>query len=57
MQEVRLQQIQGELDLMKKAEVKTTRGPAFTQRIGDIVLFIPDKKSRKAGYTLSLQLC
>ena len=51
MQEIRLQQIQGELDRMKKAEVKTTRGPAFTSRIGDIILLIPDKKynSHKFG--------
>ena len=51
MQEICLQQIQGELDQMKKAEVKTTRGPVFTPRIGDIILFIPDKKynSHKFG--------
>ena len=49
--EIRLQQIQGELDQMKKAEVKTTRGLAFTPIFGDIILFIPDKKynSHKFG--------
>ena len=40
MQEIRLQQIQGELDQMKKAEVKTKRGLAFTPRIGEIIMFI-----------------
>ena len=36
---------------MKKAEVKTTRGLAFTPIFGDIILFIPDKKynSHKFG--------
>ena len=37
---------------MKKSDVKTTRGPVFTPRIGDIILFIPDKKYKNHKFTL-----
>ena len=45
MQLIRLEQIQTELNRMrKKQQVKNSRGPVFTPQIGDIVLFQPKNK-------------